>query len=61
MVFICNTVMITMFLTVSSITYSENKTKMEAVKAGLEECPIEVGSYKTVWVKNCTEYSKEHK
>ena len=39
--------------------YTKQKTAIEAVKAGLEECPIKTGfSPQTIWVKDCPEYIK---
>ena len=27
-----------------------------AIKSGLEECPISVGAHDTIWVKDCNSY-----
>lgn len=33
--------------------YAEGQVKIEAIKAGLQECPIRPDSYNTVWQKEC--------
>lgn len=38
-----------------------NKHNNINAKAGLEECPIERGSYSTIWVKDCIAYTKTYK
>jgi 4-hydroxybenzoate polyprenyltransferase len=40
-------------------SYKRIKATELATRAGLEECPIRPGSYKTIWVKDCTKYLKE--
>ena len=34
---------------------------IEMAKAGLEECPKEIGSFHTMWVKDCIAYTKLQK
>ena len=47
-----------------AVTYSgalsTNKT-ITAVNAGLEECPMEIGSSRTIWVRDCLAYSDKMK
>ncbi len=52
------TIMVVFFggLTISSI-FEEN-SDVEKAKAGLEECPKSIGSYKSIWVKDCIVYTK---
>ncbi len=37
---------------------SADKVSVEMAKAGLEECPKEIGDYRTIWVKDCVAYRK---
>ena len=47
------------FLTFSEL--SKNASKVEMIKQGLEECPQNSGWIKTIWVKDCVEYTKQNK
>ena len=38
--------------------YSKSQAAVEFAKAGLEECPKEIGSHHTIWVKDCIAYTK---
>ncbi len=37
---------------------SFNNPEIEMAKAGLEECPREIGGAHTIWVKDCINYTK---
>ena len=39
----------------------DSQNAVEMAKAGLEECPKEIGSFHTIWVKDCIAYTKLQK
>ncbi len=54
------TIIIIAIAVFTSLTLTDKDTN-ELAKAGLEECPIEPNSFKTIWVKDCILYLNIYK
>ena len=52
---------IAFFSALSVSEVSKNAYKIEMAKQGLEECPNKETFGKTIWVKDCIEYTKHNK
>ena len=52
-------IIISFCIILAVFTISDNNADIELAKAGLEQCPIKVGSVRAIWVKDCTKYLKE--
>ena len=50
------TVISTFCIVVTVPSISTDNSNIELAKSGLEQCPIEVGSGRVIWVKDCTKY-----
>ena len=57
--------LIVVYIFAYAIAYIGVKSNIEAMKAGLEQCPQEPNTYyidnRTIWVKSCAEYIKTYK
>ncbi len=38
--------------------YQDAELDRKKIEKGLEECPIVVGKFRTMWVKDCTAYTE---
>lgn len=41
--------------------YLKDKMDLEKAKVGLEECPLNPTTQKTIWVRSCSEYTQMRK